>query len=709
MAGGAESVADNVAFVLVAYILAFGIWTAASGNDFINSSWKSVRKTRHRGQWHVILVFVPMIYMSAYIYFQYQFGDYKEMSAAILALFFAVLHLVRTIAGLWQLHIFRQWTIESVKSLESLGFKTDLPVCDTDENEVSIVQNEHLSEEIGQNFASGCGTDVSDKSAAESSSDEGNSLGNFAEIEKTSSIDHASSATYSRSGNSGRPKFDTQQDRIESQADEIEVNDTLIDNRLSEVSTRCTMRFLSQADKIILKRESSSWKRLMCAAWFGLRGIYRCIRICLSLTFCNGPRLPNSENGPRLLPRHAETVSIHWITALVAQANWMQSLSEDSLVTDPHASAEYVYHRNLFAEQILLNAALHCRRANVSDSCGSQPVIDFDDSFLSFRDWVKYPQLCRGKFSKEEFLRRACRTGCGLPYNAPHLKAVEEQGGVKRYGYGKFESEIRRGREALPADIEARVNNFNAAAMEWFVIAVSVSKWFPTLDMVHKDDPWKADANKEESSSADHSEPENNIPMENLRKQLGFSDQSHFSLTRFKFPLLRNLSKMTLWGNRNVLEVSCHIDNWLALHAGEQVSYMVKNVPWIAENCLLGSKSPKNNIKRAGRSPRSEDVLTNNFDLERCKFLCQMAILKPEDAHLDKSMTFLGCSMEVLRSSLAKWTENAGTADEWMWTPPIPTCETSDRTGNPSVLFQASGVLTSFLRRLKCISQLSER
>ncbi len=167
---------------------------------------------------------------------------------------------------------------------------------------------------------------------------------------------------------------------------------------------------------------------------------------------------------------------------------------------------------------------------------------------------------------------------------------------------------------------------------------------------------------------------------------------------------------MTLWGNRNVLEVSCHIDNWLALHAGEQVSYMVKHVPWMAENCLLGSKSAKTISSALEDSPRSEDVLKSNFDLERCKFLCQMAILKPEDAHLDKSMTFLGCSMEMLRSSLAKWTGNAGTADEWMWTPLIPTCdETSDRTRNTPVLFKASDILTSFLHSIKCISQLSER
>ncbi len=85
--------------VLVAYFLAFGIWTSASGNDFISSTWRSVRKTRRRGQLHVAFVFIPMIYISVYISFQHVNRDYKEMGAALLALAFAVLHLVRTFYG----------------------------------------------------------------------------------------------------------------------------------------------------------------------------------------------------------------------------------------------------------------------------------------------------------------------------------------------------------------------------------------------------------------------------------------------------------------------------------------------------------------------------------------------------------------------------------------------------------------------------------
>ncbi len=87
--------------VLTVYFLAFGFWTAAAGNDFISSTWTSVRATRRKGKLHVVFVTIPMAYICAYIYYQHINGDYKEMGAALLALAFALLHLARTFMGLW--------------------------------------------------------------------------------------------------------------------------------------------------------------------------------------------------------------------------------------------------------------------------------------------------------------------------------------------------------------------------------------------------------------------------------------------------------------------------------------------------------------------------------------------------------------------------------------------------------------------------------
>ncbi len=73
-AAGAETVyryAEGDPIVLTVYFLAFGFWTAAAGNDFISSTWKSVRATRCKGKLHVVLVAIPMPYICAYMYFQH--------------------------------------------------------------------------------------------------------------------------------------------------------------------------------------------------------------------------------------------------------------------------------------------------------------------------------------------------------------------------------------------------------------------------------------------------------------------------------------------------------------------------------------------------------------------------------------------------------------------------------------------------------------
>ncbi len=200
-------------------------------------------------------------------------------------------------------------------------------------------------------------------------------------------------------------------------------------------------------------------------------------------------------------------------------------------------------------------------------------------------------------------------------------------------------------------------------------------------------------------------EPENDIPIENLRKQLGFAKRSDFCSGRFKFPLLRNVCKSTLWGNRNVLEVSCHIDNMLALCAGEQISFMAKHMPWMDEKCLLESRWLPPKDLHANKGDGSD---ADNISIERWRFLCQMAIVNPEDAHLDKSATFLGCSMEMLRSSLAKWAENEEHRNESVWKPSLDG-ETLFDTGDCSIQFKASDDLTECLRTLKCVSNLTER
>ncbi len=148
---------------------------------------------------------------------------------------------------------------------------------------------------------------------------------------------------------------------------------------------------------------------------------------------------------------------------------------QDIAHEDPNPSAGYDEHRNRFAEQLLLSASLHTRRTAI-EGTGNSEHSSMMSGFLSFRDWGNYPELCKGKFSKQEWLKRACETGNGLPYRMRHRKAKTSK---DRWGYGNFRSELGRACEALPPELEARVAGFDVDMLEWFTIFVSVENWTP--------------------------------------------------------------------------------------------------------------------------------------------------------------------------------------------------------------------------------------
>ncbi len=680
-------------WVLVAYFLAFGIWTTASGNDFISSTWKSVRDTRRRGKLHVACVYIPMTYISVYIYFQHVNRDYKEMGAAILALAFAVLHLVRTFMGLWQLHMFKQWTISSIKSMESLGYETRSPNTAADDAEDSDSEDE---------------------------GDEHGELGEHGDV--GTAHDHGQYLSFFFNKFQSGGTLNQDERRIEKIADAILVNDSLIDNRLSDVHTVCHPRLMSNAERKIVKKAKHVLLRHWYALRYGIVNVVRVIRVLFSLALMKAPFVPNTESGPVIVPLHPESVWLHWATALVAQVGWMV---DDNAHSDPDPIAEYEEHRDHFAEEILLSAALHTQRmssrvrhATEENSNGTRcsHENDFMSGFLSFHEWHNFPKLRSGKFSKQEFLRRACKTGSGLPYRTPHSNARERKGGSKQYGYAHFASELVRAREALPPEIERRVESFDVEKLEWFTIFVSVENWTPgrahaeeeVRSEIHNDSEFESTSNLDrDDSMPENVDPENDIPIQNVKKQLGFVKKTKFILRNSKLPFLRSVPKAILWGNRNVLETSCHIDNWIALCAGDQASYTIEHVPWMKRK--TGSSSSNSSVNDANL--KFDRAVQESADFEKCKTLCEMVTLRPEHFHFDKSTTFLGCSMEMLRSSLAKWAETHNDSDEESWKPPLFSGNAGHENDKRIYLdrFEGSKDLSACLRSLRSVSHMSER
>lgn len=91
--------------------------------------------TRRYGIINLASTIFPLLIVIFYTLVQAAAAEYTEMSNAIVAICFILLHITRTLWGLWQLHTFRKWVENSIINLRKLGihptlqnYKPDTPV-----------------------------------------------------------------------------------------------------------------------------------------------------------------------------------------------------------------------------------------------------------------------------------------------------------------------------------------------------------------------------------------------------------------------------------------------------------------------------------------------------------------------------------------------------------------------------------------------------
>ena len=168
------------------------------------------------------------------------------------------------------------------------------------------------------------------------------------------------------------------------------------------------------------------------------------------------------------------------------------------------------------------------------------------------------------------------------------------------------------------------------------------------------------------------------------------------------FPLLRHCAFRELWRNRNLLEPSIHIDNMLALCHGAHTSLMLwnsseleRNKPWKVHwdksiaDCGTRTEFEPNSCEKA----RKSQIGVVNESL-----MYQMSDLDPEYMHLEQSMTFLGCSIESLRSSLARWVASNPDSGRETWTPAVDCRSTSTKAEEVDIFkFEVSDRISSLL------------
>lgn len=121
--------------------------------------------------------------------------------------------------------------------------------------------------------------------------------------------------------------------------------------------------------------------------------------------------------------------------------------------------------------------------------------------------------------------------------------------------------------DSLPADTYEKVSSLGVNEIEWLSIFLSISEW-----KVHT---------RLESFCKDETDVEldaSQFPIINLAIQLGYVEKggSENGMKLFRLPLFKHARKLFLWENKNLLQCSMHIDNWISLKSGSQLEEMTK-------------------------------------------------------------------------------------------------------------------------------------
>ena len=87
-----------------------------SNIDFITGKWMTIRRARHLASFHIISIVLIMVYVAAHPGAQHS----KGYDAALVAVFFKLIHFVRTNTGVVQVNAVLEWRKEVMACINAL-------------------------------------------------------------------------------------------------------------------------------------------------------------------------------------------------------------------------------------------------------------------------------------------------------------------------------------------------------------------------------------------------------------------------------------------------------------------------------------------------------------------------------------------------------------------------------------------------------------
>ncbi|CAN8077295.1 unnamed protein product [Agarophyton chilense] len=367
-----------------------------------------------------------------------------------------------------------------------------------------------------------------------------------------------------------------------------------------------------------------------------------------------------------------------WATAFIAQFgdDWLK----DAYVGEEDEN-QWIRKRKNYGLRVLTTAVLQMdpleSHAYLYGERVSRPISKKEKSFLPPSAWEK---MSRRKdpshvFSPDKILATFFSHRHGLPYSWQALSKGKEVPTRSR-----LRPLLKEAINGLRPKMQERLESFGPEHLELFAIFLWVQK--NARDIRPRDNAQFRIEEKHSASEASY---------EFLQRQLGL-DEDDRALNSLKYPFCKHGRSRHLWYNRNVLEVSCRVDNWLALSSGEQLCSL-ESFPTVSELDLGNSRggernasdknssytstksnnsqhthlrknsalqdipalfAEKDDITGATKLSKEDKSYKHNKKLEQKRLRFQLANGEARYNHAVQSLTFMGCVMESLRSGLGE-------------------------------------------------------
>ncbi len=132
---------------------------------------------------------------------------------------------------------------------------------------------------------------------------------------------------------------------------------------------------------------------------------------------------------------------------------------------------------------------------------------------------------------------------------------------------------------------------------------------------------------------------------------------------------------------------------------------MVKTEPWMEHKLSLETLNSEQSPGVATDRCSLDKVVRESVEFENRRYWCN-----EQRRDEEYSFTFLGCSMEMLRSSLAKWAERNNGGNEESWRPSLFLPDDVRVSQKAKIIgqFSASADFTSCLQSLRYFSDMSK-